>query len=236
MEQPPSRIVPAAPVGARLLFGEQLGAIEAYAQVLADTGVDHGLIGPREVPRLWDRHLLNCGVVSELVPANSSVADVGSGAGLPGLVLAIARPDLRVTLIEPLQRRVTWLESTVEDLQLDNVVVRRDRADQATDIQVDVVTSRAVAALPKLANWCMPLLRDQGTMLALKGSSAETELADAAQMLERSGAISCDVVQCGGQIIDPPATVIRIRVGDRARKTARVRRASRKPPGGSRNG
>lgn len=234
VEQTPSRVVPEAPDGARLLFGDQLGAIKAYAATLADTGVDHGLIGPREVPRLWDRHLLNCGAVTELIAADSTVADLGSGAGLPGLVLAIARPDLHIVLLEPLQRRVTWLETTIKDLHLENVVVRRDRADQATDLQVDVVTSRAVAALPKLARWSLPLLREHGTMLALKGSSAEAELASAVQMLKQAGATSCDVVQCGGKIIDPPATVIRIRLGDRARRDTRVKRAFRGTSGGSR--
>lgn len=231
MEPAESRLLPDAPDSAQMLFGDTLRTMVDYAALLASTGVDHGLIGPREVPRLWERHLLNCGVLSELIPCGATVADVGSGAGLPGLVLAISRPDLRLTLIEPLQRRVTWLDKAIDDLALGNVSVRRDRADQATDVQVEFVTSRAVAALPKLAQWCLPLLRDRGTMLALKGSSAEAELVAAEQALKKAGATSTEVVHCGVSFLDPPATVVRVQVGARPRRNVPIKRAAKKSSG-----
>ena len=215
MEQHDSTTLPDAPTSAHTVFGEQLDVAVAYAGLLAGTGVDHGLIGPREVPRLWERHLLNCAVVADLIVPNARVADIGSGAGLPGLVLAIVRPDLHVTLVEPLQRRVTWLDSTVEALDLRNVEVRRARAQNAADLAVDVVCSRAVARLSQLIGWSLPLLCDGGTMLALKGASANEELQDAEQVLRRAGVTSNDVVQCGVGLVEPPTTVIRVVAGRR---------------------
>ena len=146
--------------------------------LLATDGVVRGLIGPREVPRLWERHLVNCALLGLGVPRGVTVADVGSGAGLPGLVLAIGRPDLRVTLVEPLLRRTTFLTEAVEHLALANVEVVRDRAEALHGQRsFDVVTSRAVAPLDRLARWCLPLVVPGGRMLAMKGSSAADEVA-----------------------------------------------------------
>jgi 16S rRNA (guanine527-N7)-methyltransferase len=152
---------------------DRVPLLSAYAERLATDGVVRGLIGPREVPRLWDRHLVNCALMADALPVGATVADVGSGAGLPGLVLAIVRPDVRMTLIEPLLRRTTFLSEVVDALGLENVVVRRDRADAVHGAQVfDAVTARAVAALDRLAGWCMPLVSPHGSMVAMKGSAA----------------------------------------------------------------
>jgi 16S rRNA (guanine527-N7)-methyltransferase len=165
---------------------EAAARLEQYAEILATDGIDHGMIGPREVPRLWDRHLLNCVQVVSRLPESASVADVGTGAGLPGLVWAIARPDLRVTLIEPLLRRTRFLESCVSQLELSNVVILRARA-QETDQQFDLVTSRAVATATKLVKWCLPLVAPGGSFVALKGRSAQKELDEARPWLARAG-------------------------------------------------
>ncbi len=165
---------------------DRLVLLEAYADLLATEGVTRGLIGPREVPRLWDRHLVNCGLLAPLVPVDATVADLGSGAGLPGLVLAIARPDLRVTLVEPMARRVAFLDEARTRLGLDGVEVVRERAEQWTEQQrFDVVTARALAALPKLLGWAMPLVADDGQLLAMKGLSAAEEIAASGAELRR---------------------------------------------------
>ncbi|UUZ61095.1 16S rRNA (guanine(527)-N(7))-methyltransferase RsmG [Nocardioides sp. B-3] len=160
------------------MFGsDRLPLAEAYAAMLATDGVVRGLIGPREAPRLWDRHLLNCAVLGEAIPRDVSVCDIGSGAGLPGPVLAIARPDLRITLVEPLLRRTTFLEEVVDRLGLDRVTVLRGRAEQVRERHsFDVVTSRAVAPLERLLQWSMPLVAPQGALVAMKGSSVEAEI------------------------------------------------------------
>jgi 16S rRNA (guanine527-N7)-methyltransferase len=165
---------------------DRLPLLEAYAALLATEGVTRGLIGPREVPRLWERHLVNCGLLAPLVPVEATVADLGSGAGLPGLVLAIARPDLRVTLVEPMARRVVFLDEACGRLGLEGVEVVRERAEQWTrDLRFDVVTARALAALPKLLGWAMPLVADGGALLAMKGSSAAEEISAAEAELRR---------------------------------------------------
>lgn len=160
---------------ARAVFGDRYEIAERYYQSLATDGVERGLIGPREVPRLWERHLLNCAVIGELIAEGESVVDVGSGAGLPGIPLAIARPDLKVTLVEPLLRRSVYLAEFIESNGLDVLVVR-GRAEESGVVKeaggADVVTSRAVAPLEKLARWSLPLIHEHGRMLALKGSSA----------------------------------------------------------------
>ena len=193
---------------------EQLGD---FGGLLADVGVSRGLIGPREVPRIWQRHLLNCAVVAdperELIPAGSTVADVGSGAGLPGLVWAIVRPDLQVALIEPLLRRSTFLTEAIEQLSLqDRVSVRRDRAEDvvrdAAWSGVDVVTARAVAPLDRLIGWTVPLLRPGGRLVALKGSSAQEEVAAATGALTRAGLSDVLVRQLAADYLDQPTTVI----------------------------
>ncbi len=193
--------------------------LQSYAEFLASAGVERGLLGPREVPRLWDRHLLNCAVVAPMVPAGAHVIDVGSGAGLPGLVWAIVRSDITLTCLESLQRRATYLEEAVGALGLtDRVSVVRARAEDVvrgraseSSLRGDVVTARAVAPLDKLAGWTVPLLKPGGDLLALKGQSAADEVEAARTVLERLGIDSVEIVQCGEGIVDPPTTVVRAR-------------------------
>ena len=180
---------------------------EQYVDLLASIGVERGLIGPREAPRLWDRHVLNCAVVVPRVPMRASVADVGSGAGLPGLVWAIARPDLEVTLIEPLLRRTVFLEEAVATLGLERVTVLRSRAEDVVE-QFDVVTARAVAPLEKLAAWCLPLVRPGGVLLALKGRTAEEEVASSRVSLHKMGAT--DIVVSSHGDLQVPTTVVEV--------------------------
>ena len=195
------------------VFGERLPLAERYVQHLATTGIERGLIGPREVPRLWGRHVLNCAVVQEYIAPNASVADVGSGAGLPGLCLAIARPDLKLTLIEPLERRVIWLNEVVEDLGLENVTVLRSRAEQAVGtVEADVVTARAVSALVGLLDITLPILRGTGELLALKGRSAAEEITKAKKKLNRYGARETEILTAGGDLLEEPTTVVRVRL------------------------
>lgn len=207
--------MPPAPPAASAYLGDRFEVMVRFAEHLADTGVSHGLIGPREVPRLWERHVLNCVGVQELIPDGAHVADVGSGAGLPGLVIAIARPDLHLTLVEPMLRRVTWLETVCEDLELENVTVRRTRAEQVTDLEVDVVTSRAVARLDTLSEWSLPLLRSGGRMLALKGSSAQEEVDEARAAIEKLGGSTIEVLTCGADVVDPPTAIVSVTVEQR---------------------
>lgn len=179
-------LIPDPAVLAQICPPERQPLLEQYAALLATEGVTRGLIGPREVPRLWDRHLINCALLGILVPGEARLADVGSGAGLPGLVLAIVRPDLRVTLVEPMARRVAFLKEARDLLGLETVDVVRQRAEQWSDPpRFDVVTSRAVAALPKLLSWCLPLVSEKGELLAMKGSSAAAEITEAADELRR---------------------------------------------------
>lgn len=167
---------------------ERLPLVERYAALLATDGVTRGLIGPREVSRLWDRHLINCALVAPLVPQDATVADLGSGAGLPGLVLALVRTDLRVTLIEPMARRVAFLEEVVDALGLDDVEVVRGRAEEwRRPERFDVVTARALAPLPRLLRWSVPLIAEGGILLAMKGSSAQEEVDASAAELTRRG-------------------------------------------------
>lgn len=198
---------------AEAVFCERLPLAERYVQHLATTGIERGLIGPREVPRLWARHVLNCAVVQEYIAPNASVADVGSGAGLPGLCLAIARPDLKLTLIEPLERRVIWLNEVVEDLGLENVTVLRSRAEQAVGaVEADVVTARAVSALVGLLDITLPILRGTGELLALKGRSAAEEITKAKKKLNRYGARETEILTAGGDLLEEPTTVVRVRL------------------------
>lgn len=198
------------PAGAVTVFGDRIELARRFVEILADTGVSHGLIGPREVPRLWDRHVLNCAVVAEAMPlAGARVIDVGSGAGLPGIALGIARPDLRVTLVEPMLRRTDWLTSTVADLALDNVEVRRGRAEEfAGVLTAHYVTARAVAALEKLARWCAPLVALGGDLVAMKGVSAADELAAAGPGLGRLGLGPGRVVTVGADVLADPTVVV----------------------------
>lgn len=199
---------------AQEIFGDRLSLAERYVQHLATTGMERGLLGPREVPRLWSRHVLNCAVVADLIPEGAEVADVGSGAGLPGLTFAIARPDLSLTLIEPLERRCIWLNEVVEDLGLANVTVYRSRAEQAVEhINADVVTARAVSALGNLAGLTIPLLHGQGEVLAIKGRSAAEEVEKASKVLRKLGARKTEVVTVGDALLEETTTVVRINVG-----------------------
>ncbi|WP_371547998.1 16S rRNA (guanine(527)-N(7))-methyltransferase RsmG [Streptomyces sp. NBC_00554] len=208
--------LPPAPEQAREVFGNRFADAVRYAELLAEAGVQRGLIGPREVPRLWERHLLNCAVLSEVVPEGVTVCDVGSGAGLPGIPLALVREDLKITLLEPLLRRTTFLTEVVELLGLDHVTVVRGRAEEAMGkLQpVHVVTARAVAPLDRLAAWGIPLLRPYGEMLALKGDTAEEELKSAATALSKLGAVQTSVLQVGEGVVDPLSTVVRVEVGE----------------------
>ncbi|MCW1248653.1 16S rRNA (guanine(527)-N(7))-methyltransferase RsmG [Acaricomes phytoseiuli] len=195
------------------VFGERLPLAERYVWHLATSGIERGLIGPREVPRLWDRHVLNCAVVSELISEGMHVADVGSGAGLPGLCLALVREDLSLTLIEPLERRVLWLEEVVADLDLgQQVTVLRSRSEQAvSEVNCDVVTARAVSALTKLLPLTIPLLHGSGELLAVKGRSAEREIQEAAKALVKYRAEDPEVLTVG-RFLPEPTTVVRVRV------------------------
>lgn len=220
---------------AREVFGDRFGDAVRYAELLAEAGVQRGLIGPREVPRLWERHLLNCAVLSEVVPEGVTVCDVGSGAGLPGIPLALVREDLKITLLEPLLRRTNFLTEVVELLGLDHVTVARGRAEEVmgTMPPVHVVTARAVAPLDRLATWGIPLLRPYGEMLALKGDTAEEELKSAATALSKLGAVGTSVLHVGEGVVDPLSTVVRVEVGESpggvrfAAKRAKAARTSR---------
>ncbi|GAB2868026.1 16S rRNA (guanine(527)-N(7))-methyltransferase RsmG [Actinocorallia aurea] len=199
------------PAVASEVFGAALPLAERYVELLATAGVERGLIGPREVGRLWERHVINCAVLSEAVPEGASVVDIGSGAGLPGLVLAIARPDLDITLLEPLLRRTTFLNEAVEELGLTNVTVRRGRAEEVVkDFAVDVVTARAVAPLDRLARWGLPLLRSGGELLALKGERAAVELDEAEEVLRKMGVRTAELLLVGQGKVDPPTTLVRL--------------------------
>ena len=193
------------------VFGDRLPLAERYAEHLATTGVEWGLVGPREASRVWERHILNCAVVADLIPPAARVLDIGSGAGLPGIPLALARPDLRVVLVEPLARRVEWLRMVLADLELP-LEVERGRAED-TPIRrrwegADVVTSRAVAPLHRLAAWCLPLVRPGGMMLAVKGMSAPAEVERDARAVAASGGGIPRIETCGVGIVDPPSTVV----------------------------
>lgn len=196
----------------RQLFGERYELAVEYEEILRNDGVERGLVGPRESGRMWERHLLNCAALGPAVPIGSTVVDVGSGAGLPGLVLAISRPDLAICLVEPLLRRATFLTEVVQRLGLSGVVeVRRARAEALHGrLLVDVVTARAVAPLERLAGWSLPLLRPGGVLLALKGDRAQDELAAAEPALPRLGAEFWSVEVLGQGLVDPPVRVVRI--------------------------
>lgn len=167
-------------------FGQQYESVAAFTAMLAVAGVERGLVGPREVPRLWERHILNSAALVPFLPTGA-VADVGSGAGLPGLVIALMQRDRAVTLIESMERRVAWLTEVVGALGLVNVTVVRARAeDLAGSLTVPVITARAVAPVAKLVRWCAPLLAANGEMLLLKGKSAEDEVREARPHLQRA--------------------------------------------------
>lgn len=209
---------PPDPVTREVFPASRWPLVERYAELLATAGVQRGLIGPREAPRLWDRHLANCAVLEDLMPRGASVCDVGSGAGLPGVVLALVRPDLQVALLEPLLRRTTFLEEVVADLGLANVEVLRGRAEELHGARTfDVVTSRAVAPLDRLLGWSMPLVAGAGAMVAMKGSSVADEIAAARPMLTKLRCASPTVHRLGSGAVDPPTTAVRVAWADPAR-------------------
>ncbi|TAP28743.1 MULTISPECIES: 16S rRNA (guanine(527)-N(7))-methyltransferase RsmG [Micrococcaceae] len=201
-------------LAAEKIFGDRLDLAKRYVQHLATSGIERGLLGPREVPRLWSRHVLNCAVIESVIERDVEVADVGSGAGLPGLCLAIARPDLKLTLIEPLERRCIWLSEVIEDLGLDNVTVMRGRAEQMVDaVNASYVTARAVSALTNLAGLTIPLLHGKGQLIAIKGRSAAEEIDKASKAIRKLGGKETEVLTIGGEFLAEPTTVVRIKVG-----------------------
>lgn len=213
MDTPP---LPDPPESVRgVCASERLPLLEQYAHLLATDGVVRGLIGPREVPRLWDRHIANSAILTTLLKDSLSVCDIGSGAGLPGMVVAIARPDLQVTLVEPLLRRTTFLDELVALLELENVEVIRGRADALKGIRTfDVVTSRAVAPLERLLEWSMPLVASHGELLALKGSSITEEIETARPVLEKFGCSEPEVIELGVGVLESPTTAVRVSWAD----------------------
>jgi 16S rRNA (guanine527-N7)-methyltransferase len=218
--------VSAAPPAAAVLFGAKLDRAQRYAEILAGAGVERGLLGPREVDRIWDRHILNSAAVTELLDPNERIADIGSGAGLPGIPLALARPDLQLTLIEPLLRRSEFLCEVADDLDLEIRIVRGRAEDRSVRQQVgemDAVVSRAVAALDKLTKWSVPLLRPDGRMVAIKGERAEEEIREHRRVMASLGAVDVRVMKCGADFLDPPVTAVV------ARHEEAVRGANRPP-------
>jgi 16S rRNA (guanine527-N7)-methyltransferase len=225
---------PPAPAVAAAALGDALPVLETYAGILAGAGVERGLLGPREAPRLWERHLLNSVGTAELLHPGTCVLDLGSGAGLPGVVLAAVRPDLQLVLLEPLLRRAAFLEEVVAALGLGNAAVRRGRAEELGGGRlagpgvlpaglVDVVVARAVAPLDRLAGWALPLVRPGGRLLAIKGDAAAQELAAAQPALRTAGAASSRVVEVGNPDLLTAARVVEVVKGDSA-VTARARR------------
>lgn len=228
------RVPPTPPPGASHVFGDRLAMAERFTAILTDSGVSHGLIGPREVPRLWERHVLNCAVIHPAIAADQMVIDVGSGAGLPGLALAIVRPDLDLHLVEPMLRRTNWLSMTVAELGLTNVTVHRGRAEEFWGVlRAPVVTARAVARLSELATWCLPLLLPGGSLLAIKGSSVTEEVEADRAVLRRLGAIDEVIESFGSGIVEQETTVLRVVLGNRTaqRGTGTKRRSKGKRRG-----
>jgi len=200
------------PAAAAVIFGTGIELARAYTQRLATDSETFGLLGPRELPKIWSRHVINSALLSELVPDDCLVADVGSGAGLPGIPMAIAQPKAHFTLIEPMERRANWLLSVVNDLGIKNVEVIRARAEEVSRTDFDIVTARAVAALDKLLKLLTPLTRGSKlkTILALKGSRAPEEIAEAKPRLQRLGFGEPEIMTLGLGKAPETATVVRI--------------------------
>ena len=213
---------PPEPASAAEVFGSALPAAQRYVTRLATDGVTRGLIGPREVPRLWERHVLNSAAVAEAVPDGARVVDIGSGAGLPGIPLGLARPDIHLTLVEPMARRVEFLEEAVADLaEIPRTpwrVVRgraEDRAVVAAVGRVDVVTARAVAPLPRLVGWCRGLLRPGAQLVALVGSTALAGLPGLLPELRAAGMREVEARAVGAKLGDAATTVVVMTRGER---------------------
>jgi 16S rRNA (guanine527-N7)-methyltransferase len=199
----------AEPESAKAVFGPQIEKARAFAQKLANDSDDLGLLGPRELDKLWSRHILNSAVVAETVNPGDHVADVGSGAGLPGIPMAIALPEAQFVLIEPMERRSTWMLNVIEELGLTNVEVRRARAEEVLDLKFDIVTARAVAALDKLLRLTVHLLKPGGSLIALKGSKASEEIEAARKLQKKLGIASFEIQICGEKFLAEPTSVVK---------------------------
>ncbi len=205
-------IVEQMPPEASAVFGENLDKAIAYAKALVDDSDQLGLLGPRELPKLWSRHILNSAVVAELLHAGDDVGDVGSGAGLPGIPMAIARPDANFVLIEPMERRANWLQKQVDELGLENVEVLRARAEEVGRSGFDVVTARAVSALPKLLRMTVDLIRPGGRLIALKGERAQAEIDESKPLAKKLKLASFDIVFAGADVVSEPTRVVVVRL------------------------
>lgn len=206
------QVVPEAePAAASIIFGDKIIQARKYAQLLIRDGDMLGLIGPRELPKLWTRHILNSAVVAEFVSAGQRVADIGSGAGLPGIPMAIARPETDFVLIEPMERRATWLaEVAIPEIGLMNVKVLRGRAEEAPLATYDVATARAVSALPKLLEMLVPLVVPGGQILALKGSRAGEEIEESRPLAKRMKISNFELLIAGAETLEEPTTIVRV--------------------------
>lgn len=199
------------PAAAESIFGDQIGKARLYFEALVRDGDLLGLLGPREMPKLWTRHILNSAVVAELVSAGQTVADVGSGAGLPGIPMALVQPEAQFTLIEPMERRSDWLKAIVQDLGLSNVRVQRARAEEVAEV-FDIVTARAVSALPNLLRMCVPMTKHGGEVIALKGSKATEEIQEAKKLQKKLGIASFEIVRVGSEFLTDPTLVVRTKL------------------------
>ena len=202
----------AEPEAAEAIFGPQIKLARAYVHKLAQESDQLGLLGPRELDKIWSRHVLNSAVVAELVQPGELVADVGSGAGLPGIPMAIAAPETDFVLIEPMDRRASWLQEVVDELDLQNVEVVRARAEEVEGGQFEVVTARAVAALDKLLRLCVPLLKPGGRVIALKGSKAPEEILEAKKLQKKLKIEGFEIVVCGEKFLAEPTSVVETRL------------------------
>ncbi|MGH3517038.1 MAG: 16S rRNA (guanine(527)-N(7))-methyltransferase RsmG [Haloechinothrix sp.] len=224
--------LPEVPDAAWTVFGDGVDGAITFVELLCTHGVERGLIGPREVDRLWDRHVLNSAVLAELIPSGARVVDVGSGGGFPGIPLALARPDVCVYLVEPMARRVDWLNEVVAKLELGQVTVLRGRAEERAVRDAiggaDVVTARAVAPMAKLAGWCMPLVRPGGSLLALKGTSARAEVDRDRAAIRRLGGDEISVRRLGVGVLAEPTTVVTVTKSLEARSGSYKQRKPRR--------
>ena len=213
MTDAPAPVLEAEPAAAPALFGDRIDLARSFTAELARRGEELGLIGPLELPRLWTRHILNSALLAPLLEANGRVADVGSGAGLPGLVLAVARPDVSFTLIEPMERRCDWLNGESERLGLENVTVLRGRAEEVADqVVVDQVTARAVSALSKLIPLTVPLVRSGGQLVLMKGARVDEEIEKARKVILRNRLTDVEVLELGDGVVEETTRVFRATV------------------------
>ena len=204
--------IEAVPPVAAQVFGANLPKAEAYARALVGDSDQLGLLGPRELPKLWSRHILNSAVVAELLGEGELVADVGSGAGLPGIPMAIARPDVDFVLIEPMERRANWLQKQVDSLELSNVSVLRARAEEVGRSDFDVVTARAVSALPKLLRMTTDLIRPGGRLVALKGERAQAEIDESKPLIKKLKLASFEILFTGSALLSEPTRVVVVKL------------------------